>query len=102
MKRVVRMGVEELKADLIDFDNTSMQAEPAIFQHPLAIKDFREYLTASNSPEELTKSAGLLQFDRMLCRRNLTSPLSAINDPLFQEWADFRCHATEPLLRGNE
>jgi hypothetical protein len=91
MKRVVRMGVEELKADEVDFDNTSLQAQPAIFQHPLAIKDFREYLAATYSPEELTQRLGFANLTYVVPPK-FDSPLSAIDDPLFQEWAGFRCH----------
>jgi hypothetical protein len=91
MKRVVRMGVEELKGDEIHFDNTSLQAEPAIFQHPLAIRDFREYLTATYSPEELTKRLGFSNLTYVVPPK-FDSPLTAIDDPLFQEWAGFRCH----------
>jgi hypothetical protein len=90
MKRVVRMGVEELKADEIDFDNTSLQAEPAIFQHPLAIKHFREFLTAQYRPEELKERFGFSNM-RYVVPPKVDFPLSAINDPLFQEWAGFRC-----------
>jgi len=91
MKRVVRMGVEELKADEIDFDNTSLQAEPPIFQHPLAIKDFRQYLTESYTPEELTRRFGFSNMQYVMPPK-VDFPLSAIDDPLFQEWAGFRCH----------
>jgi hypothetical protein len=91
MSRVVRMGVEEFQADEIDFDNTSLQAEPAIFQHPLAIRDFRDYLTATYSPEELTKRLGFSNLTYVVPPK-FDSPLSAIDDPLFQEWAGFRCH----------
>lgn len=91
MKRVIRIGVEDLKADNIDFDNTSLQAQPAIFQHPLAIEDFRKYLTSTHTPEQLKKRFG---FSNM---SYVTPPkygraLTMINDPLFQEWANFRCH----------
>ena len=91
MKRVVRMGVEELKADEIDFDNTSLQAEPFIFQHPLAIKDFRDYLTSSYTPEELTKRFGFSNME-YVAPPKIDFPLYNIDDPLFQEWAGFRCH----------
>lgn len=90
MKRVVRMGVEELKADEMDFDNTSLQSEPPIFQHPLAIKDFREYLTTSYSPEELTKRFGFSNMTYVVPPK-VDFPLYTIDDPLFQEWAGFRC-----------
>jgi hypothetical protein len=91
MKRVVRMGVEDLKADEIDFDNTSLQAEPAIFQHPLAIKDFRDYLNASYTPDELIERLGFSNLAYVEPPK-VDFPLPAIDDPLFQEWAGFRCH----------
>jgi hypothetical protein len=55
MKHVLRIAVEEVKADLIHFDNTSMQAEPAIFQHPLAVEDFRRFLASKYTPEDLER-----------------------------------------------
>lgn len=91
MKRVVRLGVDELKADEFHFDNTSHQADPAIFQHPLAIKDFRQYLTSRYSADELTERFG---FSNMACVEppKVFFTLKTIDDPLFQEWAGFRCY----------
>ncbi|MGH9328001.1 MAG: hypothetical protein ACRD2B_15135 [Terriglobia bacterium] len=91
MKRVVRMGVEELKADEMDFDNTSYQARPEIFQHPLAIKNFREYLTSRYTADELTERLGFSNVEYVEPPK-VDFPLTAIDDPLFQEWAGFRCH----------
>ena len=90
MKRVLRLAVEELGVDEIDFDNTSMQAQPPIFLHPLAIQDFREHLRRRYAPEALTRRLGFSKADQVLPPR-YDKPLGAINDPLFQEWADFRC-----------
>ncbi|PYV15738.1 MAG: hypothetical protein DMG21_14095, partial [Acidobacteria bacterium] len=90
MKGVIRHAVEDLKVDDIDFDNTSMQAQAAIFQHPLAIQDFRDYLAKRYSSEELKKRFGFADVRYVLPPR-WGKPLGAINDPLFQEWADFRC-----------
>ncbi|HKT12923.1 MAG TPA: hypothetical protein VJW77_13965, partial [Terriglobia bacterium] len=58
IKRVVRMGVEDLKADLIHFDNTSLQGRAEIFQHPLAVRDFREYLQGNYTQAELKERLG--------------------------------------------
>ncbi len=91
MKRVLRLAIEDLKADDIDFDNTSMQAEPAIFQHPLAIQDFRDFLRNKYSPEILKKRLGFSDV-RYVLPPQWDKPLRTINDPLFQEWTDFRCH----------
>jgi hypothetical protein len=90
MKRVLRVAVEEVKADLIHFDNTSMQAEPAIFQHPLAIEDFRRFLAVQHTPEALERRFGFRDPKYVLPPQVDWTPVT-INDPLFQEWTDFRC-----------
>jgi len=106
MRRVLRMAEEQFHADLIHFDNTSMQAEPAIFQHPLAIGDFRDFLRRKYSPAQLERRLGFSDVRYVLPPR-YDRPLGAINDPLFQEWADFRCvqlaayyAEMDELLRG--
>jgi hypothetical protein len=83
--------VEDLKVDDIDFDNTSMQAQAPIFQHPLAIQDFRDYLQKKYPSDVLKKRLGFSDVRYVLPPR-WEKPLRTIRDPLFQEWADFRCH----------
>ena len=90
IRRVLRIAEDEFHADLIHFDNTSMQAEPAIFQHPLAIEQFRDFLRRKYTPEALTKRLGFPDV-RYVIPPRYDRPLRTINDPLFQEWADFRC-----------
>ena len=90
MKRVVLIAVRDMKADLIQFDNTSIRAQPAIFQHPLAIKNFRIYLQNKYDPQMLKQRFGFA--DVRYAKPPVTdAPISTINDPLFQEWTDFRC-----------
>lgn len=91
IKRVVRLGIEHLHADCIHFDNTSKQAAPEIFQYPLAIQDFRKYLTSKYSPAVLKER---LEFSdpQHVIAPELDASLHTIDDPLFQEWTDFRCH----------
>lgn len=91
MKRVVRMGVEQLHADCIHFDNTSLQGRPEIFQHPLAIQQFRSYLTSKYQPSELKLRLGFSDV-RSVIAPKVEAPLRTIDDPVFQEWTDFRCH----------
>lgn len=91
MKRVVRSAVVDAKVDLIHFDNTSLQAEPEIFLHPLAIKDFRAYLKDKYNPQELTRRFGFSDV-RYMTPPKVDFTLTTIDDPMFQEWADFRCH----------
>lgn len=90
IKRVVRMGVEDLKADLIHFDNTSLQGRAEIFQHPLAIKDFREYLRTRYSTTELKNRLGFSNVKYVL-PPVIERPEVVIDDPLFQLWTNFRC-----------
>lgn len=90
MKRVVRIAVEDLKVDLIHFDNTSLQAQAPIFFHPMAIENFRTFLKNKYSPEMLKKRFGFSDV-RYVEPPKYNSPLSKIDDPLFQEWIDFRC-----------
>lgn len=94
MKRVLRVAVEDLKADEIHFDNTSMQAQPPIFLHPLAIQDFRKFLETHYAPDVLTHRFGFSNM-QFVSPPRYDRPLTAINDPLFQEWADFRCYQLE-------
>jgi len=90
MRRVLRTAEDPFHADLIHFDNTSMQAEPAIFQHPLAIEDFREFLQRKYTPAERTRRLGFSDVSHILPPK-YDKPMGPINDPLFEEWADFRC-----------
>jgi len=90
MKRVLRIALEDLHADLIHFDNTSMQAQPQIFMHPLAVHDLRAYLERRYTPEQRTLRFGFPQVEHME-PPTLERPLGAIDDPLFEEFADFRC-----------
>jgi hypothetical protein len=90
MKRVLRLAVEDLKADLIHFDNTSLQAQAPVFLHPQAVQDFREFLRTKHPPETLKRRLGHSDVT-FIEPPAWDRPMSEINDPLFQEWADFRC-----------
>jgi hypothetical protein len=90
MKQVIKIAVEDLKVDLIHFDNTSLRGEPVIFCHPLAIEHFRTYLQQKYTPEMLKKRFGFSDIKYVEPPR-FDGPLSKIDDPLFQEWTDFRC-----------
>ena len=91
IKSVVRYGMENLDPDLIHFDNASMQAQPAIFTHPMAVEDFRKYLTSNFNPAELKERLGFSDV-RYVQAPELEEVPVRINDPLLQLWADFRCH----------
>jgi hypothetical protein len=90
VKQVIKIAVEDLKVDLIHFDNTSMQAAPEIFHHPLAVEHFRAYLQQKYTPEILKIRFGFSDM-RYIEPPKYNEPMSKIDDPLFQEWTDFRC-----------
>jgi hypothetical protein len=89
MKRVLRLAVDDYKVDEIDFDNTSMQAQPPIFHHPMAVQDFRDWLQNRYPPETLIRRFGFANM-RYVTPPSYDRPLRTIDDPLFQEWAQFR------------
>ncbi len=90
MKRVLRVALADLRADLIHFDNTSHQGRAPIFLHPLAVQNLREHLSRKYTPTQRTARFGHPRVEYMEPPQ-WDRPLSVINDPLFQEWADFRC-----------
>ncbi len=90
MKRVLEVAIKDLKVDLIHFDNTSLQAQAPVFYHPQAVKDFREFLHSKYTPELRKKRFGFSEV-RFVEPPVWDGPRSVLNDPMLQEWADFRC-----------
>jgi hypothetical protein len=90
IKRVVRLAIEDLHADLIHFDNVSVQAQAPVFYHPLAVENFREFLRKKYTPQMLKKRFGFSDV-RYVEPPIITPLVSIVNDPLFQEFTDFRC-----------
>ncbi len=91
IKRVLKYGIENLNPDLFHFDNTSLQAQPGVFEHPLAIEDFRKYLSAKYSPAQMKDRMGFSDVRYVVAPDIEHAPLT-LDDPLFQEFAEFRCH----------
>ena len=89
MREVVRIAVQELGSDLIHFDNTSLQAQPPVFFHPQAIEEFRQFLRTKYPREGLRNRFGFAEV-RYVEPPQDDRPRSTIDDPLWQEWADFR------------
>lgn len=90
IKRVLKVALEEVHADLIHFDNTSMQAQPPIFQHPLAVQDFRQYLAEAYTPEAMAKRYGFRD-PKYVLPPEVDWTLTEIDDPLLQDFTQFRC-----------
>jgi len=90
MREVVRIAVQDFRADLVHFDNTSLQAQAPVFFHPQAVEDFRAFLRRKYPREMLKKRFGFAEV-RFIEPPADDRPRSTIDDPLWQEWADFRC-----------
>jgi len=90
MKRILKIAIEDFKVDLIHFDNAAYQAGQPAFQHPMAVDDFRTFLKNKYSPEMLRKRFGFSDVEYVEPPKH-NQPMSTIDDPLFQEWTDFRC-----------
>ena len=91
IKRVLHLAVVELGVDLIHFDNTSQRAQVDVFQHPLAVEDFRKYLKGKYGPAAMKARLGMTDVRYVMAPRLDHDPKS-VNDPLLQEWALFRAH----------
>ncbi|MCF3109886.1 beta-galactosidase [Niabella sp. CC-SYL272] len=90
IKRVLKIAIEDLKVDLIHFDNSSIQAIAPVFYHPLAAEQFREFLRKKYTPEQLRQRLGFSNVDYVE-PPSYTKSISILHDPLAQEWTDFRC-----------
>ena len=92
IKQALKVAVNDIGADLIHFDNPANQAIPAVFHHPMAIQDFREYLKNKYTPEKLKERIGFSDPSRIVppAYPNPGS-FQSFDDPITQEWIDFRC-----------
>jgi hypothetical protein len=92
IKEILRTGVQEIGTDLIHFDNPANQAVSEVFHHPLAIQEFREFLHMKYSPEELKQRLGFSNTDYLFPPRyDQPKRMQTFDDPVAQEWIDFRC-----------
>ena len=92
MKRIIKIGIEELGIDHFHFDNPSNQATPEICHHPLAIKQFRNFLRKKYTPKMLKERIGFSNVDNVIPPRYISpEKMQTFDDPVTQEWIDFRC-----------
>lgn len=98
LKRILKIGVEEVHADEIDFDNVMLQAEPKSCRCPRCIRAFHDFLRRRYPTREATlRRFGLPQVDWIVPNEwDQSAPpgsLTAIDDPVLQEWVRFRCES---------
>ncbi len=94
-EKIIRYVVEKVKTDFIHFDNFDLNYPPAADFNPAAIAAFRKFLADRYSPEQRIERFGFEDLSYVMPPRwndeNPAAKMVAINDPVIQEWIDFRC-----------
>ena len=95
MKKVIRVAIEDVKTDLIHFDNFALISPPATGDTPEINRRFRAFLAKKYTPEQLKQRLGFSDISAVTVPTwdGIAHPaaISPIGDPLIQEWIDFRC-----------
>ncbi len=94
-EKIIRYAVETVKTDFIHFDNFDFNYPPEADFNPVTITAFRDYLIEKFTPEERLERFGFENLNHILPpmwnESNPAEEMVAINDPVIQEWIDFRC-----------
>ena len=104
MKKVLRYAIEEIKADRIFFDNPGIgKPEPQSCHCPECVKKFREFLRKKYDDDTLKRRLGFTVLDGVIPPTydvfNQPWNMRTIDDPLRQEWIDFRCQVKADFYR---
>ncbi len=95
-EKIIRYAVEKVKTDFIHFDNFDYNYPPEADFNPVTIDAFRNHITEKYSPEQRIERFGFENVSHVLPpmwnEPNPADKMIAINDPVIQEWIDFRCH----------
>lgn len=94
-EKIIRYVVETVKTDFIHFDNFDYNYPPEADFNPATIAAFRKYLKDKYSPEQRIERFGFEDISYVLPpmwnTQNPAEEMEVINDPVIQEWIDFRC-----------
>jgi hypothetical protein len=96
IKKVLKIGVEQLKADQIFFDNVFLLPEPKSCRCPRCINAFREFLRRRYPTKEAAfRRYGYPDPSYVVVNDwdvfNGPDSLTSVDDPILQEWTGFRC-----------
>jgi hypothetical protein len=97
IKKVLYKAIVDAKIDFIHFDNSCSYGLPQNFHHPLAIEQFRYFLRNKYTPEQLDDRFDFTDVKYVIPPKISSTP-QPIQDPLFQEWTDFRCQKVGEYL----
>ncbi len=94
-EKIIRYVVEKVRTDFIHFDNFDLNYPPEADFNPATIAAFRKFLTDRYSPEQRIERFGFEDLSYVLPPmwndENPASGMEVIDDPVIQEWIDFRC-----------
>jgi hypothetical protein len=98
LKRVIKIGIHDLGADELTFDNIMLQAEPKSCRCPRCIKAFADFLRKRYPTKEAAKRRfGLPDVDWIRVNQwdsdEQPGQLAVLDDPVLQEWVRFRCES---------
>lgn len=103
LKKVVRFAIEEVKTDLLHFDNFDQNPEPESCRCHRCVRDFRDFLRSKYTPERRKERFGFDNVDYVNPPEwntgNPPQKLEIIYDPVIQEWIDFRCQQMADWLK---
>ena len=98
LKRVLKIGIHDLGADELAFDNIMLQAEPKSCRCLRCIKAFTALLRDRYPTKEAaTRRFGLPDVNWVLVNQwdsnEQPQQLAVLDDPVLQEWTRFRCES---------
>jgi hypothetical protein len=96
IKKVLRIGVEQVKADQIFFDNVFFLPEPKSCRCERCIRAFKEFLKKRYpTPEAAFRRFGYPDPEYIVVNDwdvfNSPDSVVSLDDPILQEWTRFRC-----------
>ena len=102
-EKIVRTLVRDCGADMLFIDNLESNREPESDHSPVAVAAFRDYLHRKYTPDELQARFGHTSLGFITPpiwnRENDPELIGRIDDPVQQEWIDFRCWLTADWIR---
>jgi hypothetical protein len=105
LKRAIKIGVEEFHVDEFAFDNIMLQAEPHSCHCARCVAAFHAMLKWRYPTKEAAlRRFGLPDTDWLVLHNwgSETEPdsVTALNDPVLQEWVRFRCESLAGYANG--
>jgi Beta-galactosidase len=96
LKRILKIGVQDLRADELAFDNTNLQPEPESCRCPRCIAAFGEFLRRRYPTSDAAmRRFGLADVDWIRLNQwgsyDQPDDVTELDDPVLQEWTRFRC-----------